>query len=286
LLALALLCLGSGCGDGCAGPDQPVLVEERTEVVRYELPPANSAGTLRGLGPHLWESTYDRRGDEQGIQPSRDSVAQLIWADLDTYQFLQIDRGEVIHDEIRIGRDIYRRYSAEEPYLKGKGVPGDSMILHRTMGMWDQAIAPFADQLAYERVDDGTVEGRAVRVYRLRLVPVASLDGALPVSPERAATLMGIVTTPLSLEGAVYVDIETGNRLLAELEGRFVPRRSVGGGDLAQEVLVSYRESRSLTGIPAEVVAPLATEVLDPGKAQSEEARRARRQSTLDRMGP
>lgn len=280
-----LVPLGSGCGDGCAGPEKPSLGEQITEVVRYELPPANSAGTLRALGPHLWESTYDRRGDEQGIQPSRDSVARLIWADLDTYQFLQIDKGEVIHDEIRIGRDIYRRYTADEPYLKGKGVPGDSMILHRTMGMWEQAIAPFAEQLAYERVDDGTVEGRAVRVYRLRLVPVASLEGSMSLSPDRAATMMGIVTTPLSLEGAVYVDVETGNRLLAELEGRFVPRRSVGGGDLAQEVLVSYRESRSLTGIPAEVVAPAETEILDPENVQSEEARRARRQGTLDRMG-
>jgi len=255
------------------------------EVTRYELPPANSAGTLRSLGPHLWEANYDRRGDEQGMQPSRDSVAQLIWADLDTYQYLQIDKGEVVHDEIRLGRDVFRRSAGDEPYSKGKGIPGDSMILHRTLGVWEQAIAPFGEQLAYERVEDGTVEGRAVRVYRLRLVPVASLDASVSLSPDRAATMMGIVTTPVSLEGAVYVDIETGNRLLAELDGRFVPRKAVGGGDLADEVLVSYRESRSLTGIPAEVKAPPAEDVFDPLQAQSEAARRARRQGTLDRAG-
>lgn len=254
-------------------------------VTRYEVPPANSAGTLRSLGPHLWEATYDRRGDEQGIQPSRDSVAQLVWADLDTYQYLQIDRGEVVHDEIRIGRDVYRRHAADEPYASGKGIPGDSMILHRTLGVWDQAIAPFGEQLAYERVEDGTVEGRAVRVYRLRLVPVAALDGSIPLSPDRAATMMGIVTTPVSLEGAIYVDMETGNRLLAEIEGRFVPRKAVGGGDLADEVLVSYRESRSLTGIPAEVSPPPARDIFDPLQAQSEASRRARRQGTLDRAG-
>ena len=95
---------------------------------------------------------------------------------------------------------------------------------------------------------------------------------------------MGIVTTPLSIVGAVYVDIETGNRLLAELEGRFVPRAEVGGGDLADEVLVTYRESRSLTGIPVEVKAPSPADVVDPS-ARSEEARRARRLDALDRTG-
>ncbi len=284
-MGLGLCVLGAGCGDSCSPQERAPSGEMVSESVRYEMPPANSAGTLRSLGPHLWEATYDRRGDEQGIQLSRDSVARLIWADLDTYQFLQIDRGEVVHDEIRIGRDIYRRYSADDPYLSSKGVSGDSMILHRTLTMWDQAVAPFGEQVAYQRVEDGTVEGRAVRVYRLRLVPVASVDGVGTLSPERAATMMGIVTTPVSLEGAVYVDIETGNRLLAELEGRFVPRRVVGGGDLAQEVLVSYRESRSLTGIPAEVVAPSADSVVDPQKAQSEASRRSRRKGTLDRVG-
>jgi hypothetical protein len=208
-----------------------------------------------------------------------------VWADLDTYQFLQIDSGEVVHDEIRIGRSIYRRYADDEPYLLKSGVPGDSMILHRTLNMWQQAVAPFAEQLAYERGEDGTVEGRAVRVYRLRLVPVPTVSGAEPVSPDRAATMMGIVTTPLSLEGTIYVDIETGNRILAELEGRFVPRASVGGGDLSEEVLVTYRESRSLTGVSAEVKAPPPADVVDPSVARTEAARRARRLDALDRAG-
>ena len=284
-MVLGFWSLGAGCGEGCSPPTGPVSTATIGEVVRYELPPANSSGTLRSLGPHLWEATYDRRGDEQGIQGSRDAVAQLIWAELDTYRFLQIDKGEVVHDEIRIARDVYRRHAADAPYLSGKGVPGDSMILHRTLVMWEQAIAPFGEQLAYERVEDGTVEGRAVRVYRLRLVPVASIRGAGSLSPERAATMMGIVTTPVSLEGTVYIDVETGNRLLAELEGRFVPRAAVGGGDLAQEVLVSYRESRSLTGIPAEIRRPKDEDVVDPDQARSEASRRARRQGTLDRAG-
>jgi hypothetical protein len=275
----------TGCGGGCG--DGQVVAPKITleETVRYEMPPAISAGSLRGLGPHLWEAVYDRRGDEGGMQPSRDSVSQLVWADLDSYQFLQIDSGEVVHDEIRIGRSIYRRHAGDEPYLLKSGVPGDSMILHRTLNMWKQAIAPFADQLAYERGDDGTLEGRAVRVYRLRLVPVPAVRGAELVSPDRAATMMGIVTTPLSLDGMVYVDIETGNRLLAELEGRFVPTAVVGGGDLAEEVLVSYRERRSLTGVSAEIKAPPPADVVDPSVARTEAARRARRLDALDRAG-
>ncbi|MBJ92949.1 MAG: hypothetical protein CMP23_00590 [Rickettsiales bacterium] len=284
-MALSLLSLG--CGADCRGPSpEPSLQTGDQLAVNYEQPPPNSAGTLRSLGPHLWEATYDRRGDEQGIQPSRDSVAQLMWADLDTYQFLQIDKGEVVHDEIRLDREIFRRYDSDEPYSLTKGIPGDSMILHRTLGMWDQAISPFAEQLAYERVEDGTVEGRKVRVYRLRLVPVSAAPGSSPgTSPERAATLMGIVTTPVRLDGAIYIDVETGNRLLAELEGRFFPRRAVGGGDLTEEVLVSYRESRSLTGIPVEIRRPAPSAVIVPDTARTEAARRARRKAVLDRAG-
>jgi len=282
-LVSILALLVSGCGGGCGDEQVATPKVSDSETVRYEVPPRMSAGTLRGLGPHVWEATYDRRGDEAGMQPSRDSVAQLVWADLDTYRYLQIDSGEVVHDEVRIDRDIYRRHSDQEPYLSKVGVPGDSMILHRTTSMWQQAIAPFADQLAYQRDEDGTVEGRAVRVYRLRMVPVPAVAGAEAVAPDRAATMMGIVTAPLSLEGAVYVDIETGNRLLAELEGRFVPRASVGGGGLADEVLVTYRESRSLTGVPVAVKAPAAGDVFDPREARSEASRRARRVDALDR---
>ncbi len=282
-VATILALLVSGCGGGC-GSEQVVIPKvSEIETLRYEVPPKISAGTLRGLGPHVWEATYDRRGDKSGMQPSRDAVAQLVWADLDTYRFLQIDSGDVVHDEIRRGRDIYRRHSDQEPYLLKTGVPGDSMILHRTTRMWQQAIAPFADQLAYQRAEDGTVEGRAVRVYRLRMVPVPAVAGKELAAPERAATMMGIVTAPLSLEGAVYVDIETGNRLLAELQGRFVPRAMVAGGELADEVLVTYRESRSLTGVPVEIKAPPAEDVFDPREARSEASRRARRADALDR---
>jgi len=251
-------------GTGCA-PEAPldVVLTEEEAVIRYELPPPNSPGTLQGLGPHLWEASFDRRGDKQGIQASRDSVARLVWAELDNYQYLQIDDGALVHDEIRLDRDVYRRTRDGSLYGLFRGMPGDSLILQRSLIAWEQAIAPFAAQLGYERQEDGVVEGRPVRVYRLRLTPRPTLATGAAVSPDTAANLMGIVTTPVSLEGQVYVDAQTGNRLLAELEGRYVPRGVVGGRDPTDEVLVTYRESRSLTGVPVEILPPREAEFVD-----------------------
>ena len=263
------------------------MLTEEDAVARYELPPPNSPGTLQGLGPHLWEASFDRRGDKQGIQASRDSVARLVWAELDTYQYLQIDDGALVHDEIRLDRDVYRRTRDDSLYGLFRGTPGDSLILQRSLIAWEQAIAPFAGQLGYERQEDGAVEGRAVRVYRLGLTPRPTLADGSQASPDTAANLMGIVTSPIALDGRVYIDIETGNRLVAELEGRYVPRGVVGGKDPTDEVLVSYRESRSLTGVPVEILPPRAAEYVDRRtvRVPGPDGRRRRGSANSERPG-
>jgi len=287
VLGLGLLLLVQR-GGGCATtePTDVVLTEEDA-VARYELPPPNSPGTLQGLGPHLWEASFDRRGDKQGIQASRDSVARLVWAELDNYQYLQIDDGALVHDEIRLDRDVYRRTRDDSLYGLFRGTPGDSLILQRSLIAWEQAIAPFAGQLGYERQEDGAVEGRAVRVYRLGLTPRPTLADGSQASPDTAANLMGIVTSPIALDGRVYIDIETGNRLVAELEGRYVPRGVVGGKDPTDEVLVSYRESRSLTGVPVEILPPRAAEYVDRRtvRVPGPDGRRRRGSANSERPG-
>ena len=230
----------------------------------YEVPPATSPGTLRGLGSHVWEATYDRRGDRQGIHPSRESTMSLVWSELDYYHFLDFGvAGDLRTEEIRLGPSLYRRTSAGAPYALLHGTPGDSIVLQGTLRAWESAISPFAEQVAFERREDEVIEGRPVRVYKVVLAPQVAPTGDTQLSPEAAGNLSGMAVTPLSLDGHVYVDIETGNRLVAELAGRYVPRRVIGGNDPTDEVLITYRESRSPTQLPPTIKAPPDSRVRD-----------------------
>ncbi len=246
----------AGCG--CGRKDVSPLVDEDAPEAVYELPPATSAGTLRGLGPHLFAATYDRRGDRQGVHPSRERNVRLVWAELDHYEFTEHREDDTLAvEEIRLDAELWRRTSSESDFKVSAGVPGDSLILERTLRYWDQTLAMFGEQVAYERLQDSTVEGRPVRVYRISLAPPvvpAGADG--PVSIEDAANRAGMMVSPIALNGLVYIDIETGNRLLAELEGRYVPRRISGVPDPTDEVLITYRESRSPTQLPPTIAAP------------------------------
>jgi len=139
--------------------------------------------------------------------------------------------------------------------------PGDSLVLNKTLGPWKSTLSPFGAQAAFERVGDSTLEGRPVRVYRLGLAPPLSPDLDRVLSPDEAANLSGQAVTPISLTGLVYIDVETGNRLLAEVEGRYVPRRIIGNVDPTDEVLVTFRESRSPTQLRATIEPPDPTRV-------------------------
>jgi len=260
-VALAALALAPGCpsdgGDG-PGPD-----DDRAGAV-YERPPATSPGTLRGLGPHVWEATFDRRGDRGNIAPSREATLRLVWSELDYYEFVEVGQdSELRFEEIRLDRKVYRRTSNGADYSVLPGTPGDSIILQRSLREWERVLSPFGDQAAYERMQDSTVEGRPVRVYRLSLAPLAAPDDPRVVGLDAAANRAGMAVTPVSLAGLVYIDVETGNRLLAEVEGRYVPRRVLGNTDPTDEVLVTYRESRSPTQLPPTVTAPPPDRVKD-----------------------
>jgi hypothetical protein len=231
----------------------------------YERPPETSPGTLRGLGPHIWEATLDRRGDRQGIHPSRESVLRLVWAGLDEYEFIEFGEDATLRfEEIRLDRDLFRRASTTADYSLLAGTPGDSIILQRTLRTWDSCVSPFGAQAAYERLADSTLDGRPVRVYGLALAPPIAPDAASGLTTlEAAANQAGMAVTPVSLTGRVYVDIETGNRLLAELEGRYVPRRVMGNTDPTDEVLISCKESRATTQLPPTITAPPPDRVKD-----------------------
>jgi len=249
--------LVSACDRGDDSGDGEVAADDAPR----ELPPAMSPGTLRGLGPHIFEATIDQAGDRQGAFGARDAGVRLAWSDLDAYSFREVDGGRLVREERRVGADVYRRGSEEAPFQYFVGRPGDSIILQRTIELWMSALAPFAHQVAFDPQPDSTIEGRPVKVWRLTLAPASSPVTDLPMSPDAAARLLGRTTTPVSLDGLISVDVETGNRLLAELEGRFVPRADMGGAEVTDEVHITYRERRILLDVPEQVRAPDPSDV-------------------------
>lgn len=239
------------------------MPEAGSEEEALFLPPDMSPGTLRGLGSHLWEATLEQKGDAGGRYPSREVAARLVWAELDVYEYEEVANGELNLQERRIDGDKWRRTSLEAPWVKRRGTSGDSLVLGRTTRLWDQAMQPFQALATWERLSDEVIEARPVRVYRVRLGAPPAPDAALPLTPDEAQARAARRTTPVVLEGRVYVDQETGNRLLAELDGRFVPFVTSSGHDLTEEVSVLYRESRSITPLPPDIEAPPPERVVD-----------------------
>jgi len=246
------------------GPDDPSQTDEPDAADAFASgPPAMSPGTLRYLGPHVWDASLEIRGDRGGLWPSQEVVAKLAWAGIDRslYELVQNDRLQRV---IRVDSQVWRLSTHDGKYRLRHDALGNSIILQRTLQLWDQAMTGFARQLAWRRVGTDTVDGRSCVVWRLELAPPPALDSTDPLSPDQAASRLGLPTEPLSLSGTVYVDESTGNRLLAEIEGRFIGRETVGARDPTDEVHVTYRERRSLTAVPPTVEPPPAEQVFVP----------------------
>jgi hypothetical protein len=216
------------------------------------------------LGPHLWEATLKKQGDAARIHASRVATSRLVWAELDYYEFQEFGKDNLRFEERRVGPAVFRRTSGDARFSELAGVPGDTMILQRSLSSWREVISPYGDQLAYQRGEDSTIDGRAVRVYSLGLAPQVAPTSDKNLSLEAAANLAGLAVTPVEVTGSLYVDIATGNRLLAEVEGSYVPRRTLGNTDPSDEVHFTYRESRSPSQLAAMILAPLADQVRSP----------------------
>ncbi len=269
-LLLALILIPRlDCGpDGPSDPEAPAPDE-----VEESGPPPMSPGTLRYLGPHVWDASLDLRGDRAGLWPSTETVAKLEWADIDRslYEVVQNDRLQRV---IRVGSQVWRLNAHDGKYRLTHDAAGNTIIFQRTLQLWDQALSGFTRQLAWRRVGNDTVDGRPCVVWRLELAPPPALDSTEPLPPDAAASRLGLPTEPLSLSGTVYVDEATGNRLLAEIEGRFVGRAYVGARDPTDEVHVTYRERRSLTAVPPTVEPPDAEDVFVPRRPRPGSGRR------------
>jgi len=279
-LLASLLLLAACGGRGCGDPELIPSVGEVGPALSYEQPPADSPGTLLELGPHLWEATFKKQGDAAGIHAGKVAVSRLVWAELDYYEFQEFGEEDLLFEERRVGPSLYRRTSGDTRFGEFPGLPGETLILQRSLGAWRAVISPYGDHVAYLRGEDTTIDGRSVRVYSLGLTPqvAPTSDGAL--SLEAAANLAGLAITPVELSGSLYVDVETGNRLLAEVEGSFVPRRIVGNTDPSDAIHFTYRESRSASQLAATILAPPAEQVRSSDASRKGLPRRAKTRPT------
>ena len=175
LAALAILL--AACGSrGERMPDLP----EDPDLLVAERPPESSPGTPLALEPGA--------GDRQGVHPSQTSTYRMVWSELDYYELIELgEDGELRSEERRLGNDLFRRTSASADFLRLQGTSGDSLVLQRTLRPWSRVLGPFGDQVAYERLDDSTVEGRPVRVFRIALAPPLAPDPDRPMGLEAAA---------------------------------------------------------------------------------------------------
>lgn len=259
LMAVSL----TSCLDSCRTKTPNAVDTTMDEVELERGPPGMSPGTLRALGPHVWDASLDVRGDRAGLWATREVVSKLVWADIDRSMFEEISSGR-LRREIHVGDEVYRLGAEDGLYRKMSQLGGNTIIHRRTVQLWDQALIGFARQLAWGKLGADRIDGRPVTVWKLEIAPPPALDTAEIVSPDVAASRLGLATTPLSLSGTVYVDDATGNRLLAEIEGRFVASAQVGGRDPTDEVHVTYRERRSLSVVPPTVVAPTPERIFVP----------------------
>ncbi len=252
----------SGCVNGCGGADTvSVRAPDAPGQQTVAGPPEMSVGTLRSLGSHVWEASFVLRGDRAGVWPSREVVSKLIWSELDFWEFEEVSAGTQ-RLQRQVDRDLFRRQGDDPRWIQSVAPAGNALILQRQLQLWTQAVSGFEPQVAWRELADDVLEGRPVRVLRVELAPVPAPDGPIPVNPTVAGDRMGLTTRPLELTGTVYVDIQTGCRLLAELEGRFIPRAVAGGRDPSDEVHVTYREKRTLTTLPPTIAAPPAEQVV------------------------
>lgn len=275
-LVFLVACGGRGCGDVELTP--PAL--DAGPTLRYEKPPADSPGTLLSLGPHLWEATFKKAGDASGIHASKVAISRLVWAELDYYEFQEFGEEDLRFEERRVGPSVYRRTAGDTRFGQFTGMPGDTLILQRSLSAWRAVISPYGDHVAYLRGEDTTIDGRSVRVYSLGLAPQVAPSSDGPLSLEAAANLAGLAVTPVELSGLIYVDVATGNRLLAEVQGSFVPRRTLGNVDPSDAVQFTYRESRSSSQLAATILAPSGDQVRAPRASGRRLPRRAKTRPT------
>lgn len=230
------------------------------------MPPDMSPGTLAALGPHLWEVTWQLKGDQDGFWNTSNTTGRLVWAAVDEYRYERRRSGDLSKEEIRVANDVWRRGSEESRYTLTRALTGDSIILNETLRPWRQALAPLVDQIAYSRGEDTLIEGRTARVYRVQLAPQAAPRPGM--APEDASFLKPAVA--VAVQGVVYVDEITGNRLLAEIEARWIHRSKAQDHELLDQVYLTFRERRSLTPLPPDITEPAAEDVID----RSDSARR------------
>jgi hypothetical protein len=266
LLALVLLL-------GCPRQDTGRVDHAEGEVAE-DLPPPMSPGTLLGLGPQTWVATFRREGDGTGRVGSQDISAKLIWSDIERFEFVEYDGEDLREHEIRLLGQRWRRTSAEAPWVLTQAPPPDALRLSSTTSLATESLNAFINQLAWERVGEEAVDGRPAVRWHLGLAPAPLPAGTdKPQGLREAAIRSGQQATPVSLDGDVWVDLATGNRLRGRWSGSYLPL-GVRDEEFLAEVKVSYEESRTLHDAPPLVTPPKEGKVIDRSEPPVPQLRR------------
>lgn len=228
-----------------------------------------SPGTLQALGPQRWEATSIRRGDRMGQYSTRDRHFTVEFGSGTSWRVEVRDDVEIIEQGLRVGALEFRRNSESGAWLQQDAGPANPVELHRTVIEWDGAIAPFAAQLAWRREGTEVIEGRDATIWSLTLAPPPAVDGG-EGGPSKQAMQQGIVTVPVALEGRIWIDDITHNRLRGEFVGRFLPAATATSKDDADEVHVEYRERRIPLSAAPEIGPPLIGTIRTPGQGRAE----------------
>lgn len=262
-VALPLLtCLLVGCGyRGCGASDGPPEAPSETTTDVTE-PPANSPGTLQLLGPQRWQSSFIRRGDRSGAFTTKDRHQEYLFGAQDSWSLVVRDDIEVIEEVRRVGAAMFRRHSTEAPWTRTAAGPPDPASLDRTLSAWDSALGPFEAQIAWQKAGTETLEERVTTLWLMSLAP-APAEGEGGAGPGLDAVRHGRTTLAVALEGKLWIDDLTGNRLKGSFVGRFLPLTAAGSTDAADEVVVEYEEQRTSLGAAPAIVIPEGDRILD-----------------------
>jgi hypothetical protein len=239
--ALALLSLAA-----CRGGEGARDGESQGESVDL---PAMSPGTIQAIGPHVFTSSLETSGPDDGEDgPAKDRL-ELVFEDISHYRMSRWSDGALDLEEYRED-DLFVFRRSKGPFRWGQAVAGSSYLLD-TIHPFERGLNHFSAELVIEEIETREEDPETFRRFRLGLR--ASPEDTEQEPRSRGA---GHSALPLTLTGEVTTD-EFGNRRQAQLEGTFLDR-GLSGFDEDPTTII-YFESR--------VAAPEGVGLMPPAAA-------------------
>lgn len=205
-------------GAACAEPAEIQQLAEASTEVSFE--------AVDGLGPHhLLGRVRTTAHPATGTPFTTDEVLEIRWQDWDNFEYRRSTNGELTTALVTSGGVTWQR-EGDERWEERPDAEPYRVELRHAWSLWDTALEPFRDQMAFTDKGEERMEGREVRRYGLSLgssaaptpadAPPAEPTGKAP-RRKRARPVAPV--QPRALEGDVWVDAATAVRLMADVRG-------------------------------------------------------------------